>query len=222
MRRRGALALALACALLAACETLERAAWETGLPGVGATFKVVSVRQRVGYLDARLSSAGITRRIFARGDSKPCENMLIEGGTVDWLRSEPYGPLWNDGERCDVVGLGDLEQWRESRGRISTTTKPITSSRTRYRIVERDEEYLYAEGGFSIIGLIGWRPGTDQVIALLPRGDVCALADRDGLATVEFRISGAPAFGVVTDKGLCPIAGVLPAEVVGVDAPRGE
>jgi hypothetical protein len=211
--------LAVSCALLAGCETARRTAWQMGVPGVAATFQVDSVRHRVGFLDARLSSAGVTRRIFAPGDSEACRKMLVEGQSVEWSRTQPYGPLWKDSERCEVVGLGDLEAWRGSRGRASTTTRPLTSARTRYTIVHRDEEYLYARGGFSLIGLIGWRPGTDQVIALLPRTEVCAEADRDGLATTEFRIAGTPAFSVVTRQGLCPISGVLPAPRTGADEP---
>lgn len=220
MTRSAVIRLAAALLLLVGCDSVRRAAWQTNLPGSSATFRVDSVRLRAGYLDTILSSGNITRRIFAPGDDSACKGMLIEGGSVEWARTEPFGPLWDAaGNRCRVVGLGDLEQWRNARGRASTTTRPITSSRTRYTIVFRDEEYLYARGGFSIIGLLGWRPGSDQVIALLPRNEVCAAADRNGFATVEFRITGTPAFAVVTPNGLCPISGVIPAQIQGADLP---
>ena len=196
--------------LLAGCETAQRAAWQTNLPGSSAPFRVDSVEMRAGYLDAILSSGNIRRRIFSPGDDANCTRMLVEAGTVQWARTEPFGPLSDAQGRCPVVGLGDLEAWRNARGRASTTTRPITTSRTRYTIVHRDEEYLYAQGCFSIIGLLGWRPGTNQAIALLPRNEICAAADRSGFATVEFRIAGTPAFAVVTPRGLCPIAGILP------------
>ena len=221
MKRFG-LALAIAALALGGCDTVKRAAWQANIPGVSAPFRVDSVRTRVGYLDTDLSSGSLKRRIFAPGDDPDCTALLKEGATVDWARSEPFGPL-TDGKgttSCRVAGLGDLDQWREVRGRATTSMKPITSSRTRYTIVYRDEEYLYAQGGFSIIGLIGWRPGTDQVIALLPRNAQCAGADRDGFATTEFRVTGSPAFSVVTKEGLCPIAGVIPAVVQGRDRPE--
>jgi len=215
------LGLAVAALSLGGCDTVKRTAWQANIPGVSAPFRVDSVRLRVGYLDTTLSSGSLTRRIFAPADDLDCKEILKQGASVEWGRSQPFGPL-TDGAgttSCPVEGLGDLEQWREVRGRATTSMKPITSSRTRYTIVHRDEEYLYAQGGFSIIGLLGWRPGTDQVIALLPRTAVCAGADRDGFATVEFRITGMPAFAVVTKEGLCPIAGVIPAAVEGRDTP---
>jgi hypothetical protein len=215
-------ALAVAALALGGCDTVKRTAWQANIPGASAPFRVDSVHLRVGYLDTDLSSGSLSRRIFAPGDDSECTELLKEGATVDWARSQPFGPL-TDGRgtaSCPVVGLGNLDQWREIRGRATTSTRPITSSRTRYTIVYRDEEYLYAQGGFSIIGLIGWRPGTDQVIALLPRTAECAGADRDGFATVEFRIAGTPAFAVVTKEGLCPIAGVIPAVVQGRDRPE--
>jgi hypothetical protein len=219
MMRSAALGLGAALLLLAGCETAQRTAWQMNLPGSFANFQVDSVRLRVGYLDTILSSGNIRRRIFAPSDDTNCKRMLVEGKTVQWARTEPFGPLGDAEGRCPVVGLGDLEAWRNARGRASTTTRPIQSSRTRYTIVYRDEEYLYAQGGFSIVGLLGWRPGSDQVIALLPRNEVCAAADRNGFASVEFRIAGTPAFSVVTRDGLCPISGILPAEVEGPDFP---
>jgi hypothetical protein len=219
MMRSALLGLAAAFLWLAGCETAQRAAWQTNLPGSSAPFHVESVRQRVGYLDTVLTSGNLRRRIFAPGDDEHCKRMLVEGRTVQWARTEPFGPLSDGESRCPVVGLGDLEAWRNARGRASQTTNPVQSSRTRYTIVHRDEEYLYAQGGFSIVGLLGWRPGTDQAIALLPRSEVCAAADRSGFASVDFRIAGSPAFAVVTNRGLCPIAGILPAVVRGADYP---
>lgn len=221
MMRSAALVLGAVLAM-AGCETAQRTAWQTNLPGSSAPFHVDSVKLRVGYLDTILSSGNIQRRIFAPSDDAHCTRMLVEGKTIQWARTEPFGPLTDAEGRCPVVGLGDLEAWRNARGRASTSTRPIQSSRTRYTIVYRDEEYLYAQGGFSIIGLLGWRPGTDQAIALLPRTEVCAGADRNGFASVEFRIAGTPAFAVITRDGLCPISGILPAEVRGPDMPGEE
>ena len=224
MKPIAALGLAVATLALGGCDAVRRTAWQANMPFVSAPFRVDSVRVRVGYLDTQLSSGSITRRIFAPGDDPDCTELLKVGATIQWARSQPFGPL-TDGEgttSCPVVGLGDLDTWRDARGRASTTTRPITTSRTRYTIVYRDEEFLYARGGFSIIGLIGWRPGTDQVIALLPRTAECAGADRDGFATVQFRIAGSPAFAVLTREGQCPIAGVIPARVQGRDEPEDE
>jgi hypothetical protein len=216
---------ACAAALGSGCATAKRVAWETGLPGTQADFHVDSVKRRYEHLDVRLSSAGIQRRILARSDDAACEAMLREGQSVTWERSNPFGPLTQGDARCDVAGLGDLERWRDSRGRITTTTKPITTSETSVYVVHRDETYLYVLGGFSLAALLDWSPGTDQVLAMLPRGEKCAEfegpefasgeRDRGHRATLEFRIDGKPALSLITRNGRCPVEAVMAAPRAG-------
>src|SRR5262249_42591441 len=106
---------------------------------------------------------------------------------------------------CRVVGLGDLDTWRDARSRMASSRGPIRSARTRFRIIRQDEHFTYAQGGFRLIGVLGWSPGTDQVIALLPRGPECDAAPPNQLVTMEFRVAGRPAFSLLTPGGRCRI-----------------
>ena len=89
------------------------------------------------------------------------------------------------------------------------------TSQTRFELVREDEHYRYARGGFSLVGVLGWTPGTDQVIALLPRGEPCDEAQANEILTLQFKVEGRPAFALLTPKGLCPIDAI-------VAAPRAE
>ena len=226
MSRAVRTALLCAAAALAACETTQRVAWESGLPGIPGAFRVVSVEKRAAgeWLDVRLESGGpkpegkalgrIQRRILTRDDGD-CPRMLVEGQTVTWSRTEPYGHLSQGEQRCPIAGLGDLEKWRDARSRRAISSGPIRTQQTRFHVIRQDEHYTYAQGGFSLVGHLGWTPGTDQVVALLPRGEECDAAQPNAIVTMEFRVEGRPAFALVTRKGLCPIDAV-------VAAPRAE
>jgi hypothetical protein len=220
--KRSLFALAGGLALLTACETTKRVAWESGLPGIPGEFRVVSVERRAAgeWLDVRLESGGvqpegkargrIQRRILTREDGD-CARMLVEGQAVTWSRTEPYGHLSQGELRCSIAGLGDLEKWRDARSRRAISSGPIRTQQTRFHVIRQDEQYTYAQGGFSLIGHLGWTPGTDQVVALLPRGEQCDAARANAIVTMEFRVEGRPAFALVTPKGLCPIEAVVAA-----------
>ena len=217
MRPARLLALWIALPLgIAACETGQRVAWETGLPWVKADFQVDSVTPRHVFLDISISGGGIGRRVFARA-SEDCRAVFVEGETVSLGKSDRYGPAERDGQSCTLVGIGDLADWRKSRslggrGRGAGTgygKAPIQRSSVRIEIVDKDAEYLYARGGFSIAALLGWAPGTDQVVALLPQIDECTAVAEGGFYSVIFREVGRPALGVVNGDHLCPIAGLM-------------
>jgi len=193
---------------LAACATGERVAWESGLPWVKAGFQVDSVTPRPPFLDVAISGGGIQRRVFAR-DSEDCRAVFVTGETVSLGRSDRYGPAERDGRSCPLAGIGDLEDWRRSRSVGGYGKSPIQRSSVRMEIVEQDADYLWARGGFGIAALLGWAPGTDQVVALLPRIDECAALAGGGFYSVVFRENGSPALGVVNGNHLCPIAGLL-------------
>jgi hypothetical protein len=217
MRVASMLAAAAALPLaLGACETGQRVAWESGLPWVKAEFQVDSVTPRSPFLDVAISGGGISRRVFARA-SEDCRAVFAPGETVKLGRSDRYGPAEREGRSCPLVGIGDLDDWRRSRslgGRgygagTGYGKSPIQRSSVRIEIVAQDAEYLYARGGFSIAALLSWAPGTDQVVALLPRIDECEPLAEGGFYSVLFRETGSPALGIVNGDNLCPIAGLV-------------
>ena len=212
-----------AFALSLACETAQRVAWESGLPLVPGDFKVESVDKRADtWLDIRLSSGEITRRVLLPADDEGCKQMIVVGQSITWSRTEPYGHLSQGELRCPIVGLGDLEKWRDTRSRRAQIRGPYVTSQTRFDLVREDEHYRYARGGFGLAGYLGWTPGTDQVIALLPRGEVCDVAPANEILTMQFKAEGRPAFSLLTPKGACPIDAIVAAPRAEPDAAPAE
>jgi hypothetical protein len=212
MRRR-ALRLAVAGCAATACSTLL---WESGLPWAQAEFRVSSVDRRGPFLDVRVA-ADIERRFFTRA-TDACAAMLRPGASVTLKHTDFYGPFAQGDTECPVAGIGDLEDFRGSRSRAGYGRGPIRSSSIRIEIVHEDEEYLYARGGFSIAGMFGWSPGTDQVVALLPKIPECAPLAQAGQVSAVYRQAGRPALGISTGDALCPVSGlvgVLPEDFAG-------
>lgn len=199
---------------LCGCGTLG---WETGLPWTQAEFRVESTTRRGPYLDVTVASDPITRRFFTPRN-EVCEAMLAPGRTVTLTQTGGYGPFRAAGLECEIVGIGDLEKFRGSRSRGGYGGSPIERGNDRIVIVYRDEEYLYARGGFSIAGMFGWAPGTDQVVALLPRIPECRPLARGGFVSVLFREAGEPALGIVAGDDLCPVRGVIAVQPGAFDA----
>jgi len=212
MSRVGTLACLLVLTLSSACETGSHSRWERGLPGSSANFEVDSVVPRAGFLDVVVSGGSIRRRIFSRA-SEDCIAVFAEGGTVRIGRTDGFGPAERDDRTCRLDGIGDLEDWRGSRsgggGGRGFGGSPIRRSSVRIEIVHEDADFLYARGGFSIASLLRWSPGTDQIVALLPRTRECAPLERGGLVSVLFRQAGSPALGVVAGDALCPISALI-------------
>lgn len=205
VRSARTLSLAVTALLAGGCSTLL---WETGLPWTQAEFEITRVDRRAHFLDVEVTSDGISRRYFARA-TDTCEAMLQPGATVDVGHSGGPGPFESDGRECPIVGIGRLEKLRGSRSRAGYGTSPIIRGIDRIEIVHRDEEYLYARGGFSIAGMFGWTPGTDQVVALLPIGPACDPLAGGGAVDVLFKDAGTPALGIVAGDGVCPVRGLI-------------
>jgi hypothetical protein len=219
MHRLGSLACLLVLPLWAACETGQHSRWERGLPGSSASFKVDSVTPRAGFLDLAISGGTISRRIFSRA-TEDCVAVFVEGETVRIGRTDGFGPAERDDRTCPLAGIGDLEDWRGSRsvGRRGFGSSPISRSSVRIEIVHQDADFLYARGGFSIASRLRWSPGTNQVVALLPRIAECAPLEAGGFVSVLFRQTGSPALGIAAGNALCPISallGVIPDDFPG-------
>jgi hypothetical protein len=203
MRRRARLLAAFSvCA--AGCSTLL---WETGLPWAQAEFRVTSVDQRGPFLDVLVAS-GIERRFFTRA-TDACVAMLQPGASVTLAHTAFFGPFVQGDVECEVAGIGNLEDFRSSRSRGGYGRGNIRRSSDRIEIVHEDEEYVYARGGFSIAGMFGWSPGTNQVVALLPKIPECAPLTGGGPVSVLYREVGKPALGIAAGEGVCPVSGVV-------------
>ena len=197
--------LAGALATATGCSTLL---WETGLPWANADFRVTRVDGRAMFLDVLVTSDAITRRYFTRA-TETCRDLLQRGALVTLTRADALGPFVSGDRECTIAGIGDLEKLRGSRSRGGYGRSPIQRGNDRIEIVHRDEEYLYARGGFSIAAMFGWAPGTDQVVALLPVIAECAPLVDGGFVGVLFREVGSPALGIVAGEAVCPVHGLI-------------
>jgi hypothetical protein len=202
MKCFGPLVLPVLASLVLGCSTVL---WETGLPWTQAEFTIDRVERRGPFLDVALSGGGIERRFFARG-TDVCREMLKAGERVTLKGLDAF--VSGESE-CPIAGIGDLEQLRGSRSRGGGYgSSPIRRGNDRIEFVYEDEQYRFARGGFSIAAMFGWSPGTDQVVALLPRVPECASVT-DGFVSVVFREAGSPALGIPVADGTCPIRGLL-------------
>lgn len=198
--------ISLPVLVLCGCSTLF---WETGLPWTQAEFRVEGVTPRGPYLDVLVSSGSIERRFFSpRSDE--CLALLETEHTVTLGNTNGYGPFRRDDLECPIIGIGNLEDFRRSRSQgTGYGGSPIRRGNEDLRIVYRDEQYFYARSGFSIGAMLGWAPGTDQVIGLLPRNEACAPLAEGGPAGSIFRQAGTPAIAISAGDGLCPVHGLI-------------
>ena len=198
--------------ILAACTPL---AYEMGVPGAQTDFQIERVATRGPYLDVSAAAGGLERRLFTRATTE-CRAMLERGRTVTLARTDGLGPFRSGESECRVVGIGDLESLRGSRSRGGYGQAASQRRKERIEIVFSDEEYLFARGGFSLGNRFGWAPGTDQVVALLPRIAECsgieAGGDEDGFVNTQFREVGSPALGILDGDRVCPIRALVAAE----------
>ena len=203
MGRSAPLLMVVVLVAASGCSTVL---WETGLPWTQADFRVDSVDRRGPFLDVLVASGGIQRRFFARGTDE-CREILRRDAVVTMRQTQAFV----SGEReCPVTGIGDLEQLRGSRSRGGGFgSRPIRRANDRIRFVYEDEEFRYAQGGFSIGAMFGWAPGTDHVVALLPLIPECAPLTDGQFVSVIFRQSGRPALGITAGPGTCPVRGLI-------------
>jgi hypothetical protein len=191
---------------LGGCSTLL---WQTGVPGSRAELRVERVDRRGPFIDVHLTGDALARRFFVRA-TDTCTEMLRRDRIVTSMRTEGLGPLVDGDHECSVAGIGDLESLRRSRRGGSGFGKGTSQRRKeRIEIVFTDEEYLYARGGFTLGGRFGWRPGTDQVVALLPLVPECSGLVDGGFVTTQYREVGTPAFGILDGNLVCPIRGII-------------
>lgn len=196
----------LSLGLASGCETTQQKLWQTGLPWTQAPFEVAEITPRGPYLDVSLVDGDEPRRVLTL-DNEPCRSVFEVGVEVTLTQEGSTGTAERNGVACDLVGIGNLDEWRLSRAVGLYGEGPIVRSTTRIAIVARDADYLYAVGGFGISGRFQWSPGTDHVVALLPRSGPC-VGMEEGYVSVLYQETGEPALSISAPDGPCPISAV--------------
>jgi hypothetical protein len=114
------------------------------------------------------------------------------------------GRLTRGGERCSPVGVLSLREWRNRGPRRSR--EPLPRGQATFREVWKDADMLIVRGRFPLAGLANWAGGHDT-LAILPNDELCQGILGRGVASMEFRASGANPLVLIDRRALCPIIG---------------
>ncbi len=198
-------AFALAWALTAPLGCTDSPAREQvrRLPGQTTNFIIAFALDRGPYIDALLERSDSLRR-FLFPQSEVCRRLIVTENAVDWVATGPIGRVRVGDERCDPVGIAGLQQWRDRRPRAPGG--PLQRSRSTFKTVFRDHDVTMVRGRFPFTGAVGFSGGHD-VVALLPRNDVCDAVAERGIASIEFRVMGPDPITLIHSGSRCAIEG---------------
>jgi hypothetical protein len=188
------------------CDT-NKAKFQAGIPGTRVSMAVAKVTPRMGVLDTVLHAESWTIRTYLP-PTDVCRRVVSTETGVSWVASSAYGTFERDGERCDAVGIGSLIEWRNKRGRPEGMRSPVLSGAARFQPVYEDEEFVFLRGRFPQVGHLGWSGGEDT-IAVVPNIAVCQLPIERGRATIEYFVTGKKVLTLGSDRGRCPIVGLI-------------
>jgi hypothetical protein len=187
--------------LVSAC-SLQRVAWQFGLPGTETSFTVQTVVPRGGYLDAVLKGPNLTLRTFTV-DSDECRQVLMpekylegspeggSGGATSHATARASGP-WPSG----VTGA-PVSRASRSRGHRPSSNAPRPTAKS-----------SFVRGRFPLAALVGW-VSLDDTVAALPDTPSCRKRADEGVGSLEFRQSGLDPLILVASEGSCPLIGLL-------------
>jgi hypothetical protein len=210
--RRHALLLA---ALALGCETAQQAG-ETlafGLNPFATTDVVVIGRDRHGpYLFAEVRGRQLDER-FVAPDSEACARVLAPEAELRFAKQGSFGRFTREGEACDAVGTLSLDAWRNRQPRDKRRRDSVVPRSTaRFRVVHRDEQYIFLRGRFALASRVGV-PAAFDVVALLPDSEPCRDVASRREASLEFRFAGREPFQLLASGRRCVVAGfAMPVE----------
>ena len=198
--------IAGASALVLACATPQKAAFQLGLLGTSLEMSVVRVIPRGPYLEVWLRAPGLDLVSYAPADPT-CSGVLVEEQRIAYRSGGTGGSFERAGERCDAAGIGTLAEWRDRRPRPRSRS-PVPSAPARYQVIYEDDQIALARGRFPLAGGIGWRGGADTVAAI-PKTSVCRGPLESGAAAMLYYPTGPDVLALSAEGGPCPIAGLL-------------
>lgn len=187
--------------------------WGASVPGSTTPARVTSVAVRGDYLDAVLESE-VFRLRFLLPDTERCRGVVERDAQVDFVRLRLFGVVKRGQERCEPVGIADLAAWRDQRTR-PRRFDPLPRAQATFYVTYSDEEVVLVRGRFPLATEIGLT-GSSDLVAMLPNAPECLGPLEEGVASMEFRDAGAPAYVLVASEGLCPLLGfALPIRLRG-------
>jgi hypothetical protein len=193
-------------AAFALCATPQQTSFQLGLPGGQIAMVVARVVPRGPYLEVWLRAPGLDLVSWAPADER-CREILDEEHEVLYRSGGTGGSVERTGRRCDLAGIGSLDEWRKRRPQPRTRS-PVPSASARFDVIYEDAEIALARGRFPLARLLGWS-GSDDTVAAIPNTPGCQRPLRSGNATLQYFPAGQNVLALSAERGLCPIQGLL-------------
>jgi hypothetical protein len=200
-------ALLLSLASLTGCSEGRRSkiALDSGLPLMRSGMTVAEVQARGPYLEAVMLIDNAQLPVYAApGDA--CHLVFESGEKVTYIDSGPLGRFRRADTSCQILGVGNLELWRDRNRRASAGGVP--RAQAIYRTIARDDDFVLLRGQFPLAGAVGFSGGMD-IVAVVPNDDMCSTPLKAGVASMEYRGKGRRALSLVGSRGLCRIHGLI-------------
>ena len=200
-------ALGLLSGLVGACGQV-RLAERHQVAFTETTMSVARVIERSQWFEVTLLSPEVNRLFYFARD-EPCSEVIEQDTEVSYRRTGGYGFVEKGSLRCDVAGIGHLQQWRDSMGRPgSGASRARPRRRANYRSFWSDEEVVMLRGDFSLASMIGW-PRADDTIAVFKREERCQRTFERGNAFIEYNPNGSSPLILVQEGGGCALLGLI-------------
>lgn len=183
----------------------EKSKFNSGLPGIRTQMQVDALVERGPYLEAALSFESSAMWAYA-APSEGCRAVFEPGGSVEYVDNGPLGEFRRDELDCQILGVGNLELWRDRNRRA--TPAGIPRAQANFELLHADEELTLLRGRFPLATAVGFSGGMD-LVAVVENTKNCEGPVAKGTASMEYRGKGKLALTLVGKSGLCRIRGLI-------------
>jgi hypothetical protein len=201
----GLLLLGLAAASCTGGGKASKVAFDSGLPVMRSGMTVDTVEPRGPYLEAQMKIDSWTLPVYAE-PSESCGVVFQPGELITYVDNGPLGVFKREGESCQILGVGNLELWRDRNRR--STAGGVPRAQARYRTIHQDDDFVLLRGQFPLAGAVGFSGGMD-IVAVVPNNDTCSRPIEAGVASMEYRGKGQRALSLIGQRGLCQLHGLI-------------
>jgi hypothetical protein len=194
-----------ACAGMEAPKAKEKSKFDSGLPGMRTNMSVDAVTDRGPYLEAALSFEKSALWAYT-APSENCRALFQVGTSAKYVDNGPLGQFRRDELECQVLGIGNLELWRDRNRRA--TAAGIPRAQANFKILHADDEVTLLRGQFPLASSVGFSGGLD-LVAVVENTKNCEGPIASGTASMEYRGKGKRAISLVGKSGLCRVRGLI-------------
>jgi len=179
----------------------NKAGFDSGIPTMRTTMKVAALRELGPYLVADLSFKNSQMQAYV-APSEGCREVFTVGEDVAYVNNGPLGVYRRGDVKCQMLGVGNLELWRDRNSR--TSARGVPRKQASFKVLASDESVTMLRGLFPLAGYVGFSGGLDYV-AVVANSDECRGPIEKGVSSMEYRGKGQRALSLVGKSGLCKI-----------------